>query len=66
MSDDQEAPRGHLLRVREVAQRLGCSVRHVWRLIDDEEIDTFRHRGLTRISEEALRRYIERNTKEKK
>jgi excisionase family DNA binding protein len=55
-----------LLTAPDVAKRLGCSERHVWRLINDEEIEVFRHRGLTRITEKALAKFIARNTTKKK
>ena len=66
-SADEPAPpaRGEqrLLTVPQVATSLSCSERHVWRLIKEGEIEAFRHRGLTRVTEEALRRFIEKHRK---
>jgi Helix-turn-helix domain len=52
--------------IPETAQRLKCSPRHVWRLVYDEEIEVVRHKGLTRITEQAIRDFIDRNTKPRK
>jgi excisionase family DNA binding protein len=49
------------LTVDEVAIRLNCSVRHVWRLIKQRKLVRFRDNGLTRVPEPALRDYIQQH-----
>ena len=50
---------GRLLFVRTVAKRLNCSKRHVYRLIEDEQLKAIRlgPRGL-RVPEEALGEFL--------
>lgn len=43
------------LRVREVADRLGSSERHVWRLIAAGKLDTIRIGRLRRVTARSLR-----------
>jgi excisionase family DNA binding protein len=60
--DANSSPRqADLLTIPEVAKRLSCSERHIWRLVRDKEIEVFRHRGLTRITARALERFIQMN-----
>lgn len=48
-----------LLSVQEVAERLGCSDRHVRRLVWGHQIEHHRLGKIIRISERALDRYLE-------
>jgi excisionase family DNA binding protein len=50
-----------LLTVPEVAIRLKMSERSVWRLIANKEIQVLRFGRCTRITEEALQRFIDRH-----
>ena len=47
-----------LLTVKQVAQRLNCSARHVWRLIAAGSLSAIRLGGLTRVSQAALSNFI--------
>ena len=52
-SDDAE-----LLTVSQAAERLKCSERHVWRLIEAKHLKVFRHSGLTRVTTKSLNEFI--------
>lgn len=54
------APR--LLRIPEAADRLACSRGHVYNLIADGLLASVSVGSLTRIREDDLARYIDRNT----
>jgi excisionase family DNA binding protein len=58
---------GRLLFVHTVADRLNCSKRHVYRLIEDEQLKSIRlgPRGL-RVPEEALGEFLAQQQKDKK
>lgn len=58
-SDDQ--PHETLLTIPEVALRLKCSERTVWRLIKDEELPSVFFRKLRRVKEKAVDELINRN-----
>ncbi len=61
--EDKSWPDIDLYTVRQLARRLNCSERHVWRLIQEEEIEVVRHRRLTRVTGKAILEFIERNKK---
>ena len=49
------------LTVPEVADELGISERHVWRLIEEKELKAHHFGGATRISRDDLDDYIRRS-----
>jgi excisionase family DNA binding protein len=53
---------GRLLKVPEVADRLGCSVDYAYRLCERGEIAVTRVGRNVRVSEESLDDYIRRQT----
>lgn len=57
------APR--LFSIPETAERLGCSVRHVYELISDgrlRSVDIGRNQPKSRVREDDLAAWIEKNT----
>jgi len=50
-----------LLTVSQIVDRLKCSERHVWRLIEAKRLNVFRHSGLTRVTVRSLRDFITNN-----
>ena len=46
--------------IREVAEKLGCSERTIYRLIGDGEIIAFKVRGSLRVTGESLDEYRQR------
>lgn len=50
-----------LLTIREAAERLRISIRHMQILIKDGEIESFRHGNVVRIRPSAITVYINRH-----
>jgi excisionase family DNA binding protein len=47
-----------LLSIKQVAETLNCSKRHVWRLLAHGDLPAIRIGGLTRVSRADLNRFI--------
>jgi excisionase family DNA binding protein len=56
-----ECSKCQFLKVPEVAGELNIGERSVWRLIEDEELPTFRFGNSTRVKREDLDAYIRRS-----
>lgn len=51
-----------LLNIQEAAERLGVSVRTIYRLFDERKLPRVKIRGCARVRADDLNRYVERNT----
>lgn len=51
--------RRDVLTIKQVAERLGCSDKHVRRLVWGHQIEHYRIGGIVRIKEAALEKYLE-------
>ena len=52
---------GKLLRVKEVADRLGCGTTTVWSLVRDKSLPAIRIKGAVRVRPEDVEKFKEQN-----
>ena len=63
-SDNKSRHYPRYLRIDQAADYLNCSIRTVYRLISDGELEAFRLKSSLRITKESINEYVTRKIKD--